>query len=111
MKKLNKVSDAIAKYKYPILVLLIGLILLCLPSKSSRSYAAVSMQEEEMRLASVLSECRGVGETKVLLSDKGAVIVCDGAEDPNVRLDIVNSVRAYTGLGWDEIKVLKTKQK
>ena len=37
----------------------------------------------------------------------GAIIVCDGAEDPVVRLAVVNAVRNATGLGADSISVLK----
>ena len=39
----------------------------------------------------------------------GAVIVCQGADDPSVRLAIVNAVSKVTGLGTDRIAVLKMK--
>ena len=39
----------------------------------------------------------------------GAIIVCDGADDPSVRLAIVNAVSNATGLGADKITVLKMK--
>lgn len=39
----------------------------------------------------------------------GAVIVCEGADDPSVRLAIVNAVSKVTGLGTDRIAVLKMK--
>lgn len=109
--KFKNVQDAFSKYKYPILILLVGVLILCIPSASRKPEEETFFRDEETRLSTILEECRGVGEASVLLSDKGAVIVCDGADDPNVRLDIVNSVRAYTGLGWDDIKVFKAKQK
>lgn len=37
---------------------------------------------------------------------KGAVIVCDGASSPEVRLGIIKAVSAYTGLGSDRITVM-----
>lgn len=40
---------------------------------------------------------------------QGAIIVCDGADDPNVRLRIVEAVSRSTGLGADRISVLKMK--
>lgn len=40
---------------------------------------------------------------------RGAVIVCQGADDPSVRLAVVNAVRCVTGLGADDISVLKMK--
>lgn len=40
---------------------------------------------------------------------RGAVIVCEGADDPQVRLSIVEAVSKVTGLGTDRISVLKMK--
>ena len=39
----------------------------------------------------------------------GAIIVCKGADDPQVRLAIVTAVSNATGLGADRITVLKMK--
>ena len=39
----------------------------------------------------------------------GAIIVCDGADDMNVRLQVVEAVSKATGLGADKISVLKMK--
>ena len=40
---------------------------------------------------------------------RGAVIVCQGADSPAVRLAIVEAVANVTGLGSDKISVLKMK--
>lgn len=40
---------------------------------------------------------------------QGAVIVCQGADSPSVRLAIVDAVSKVTGLGSDCISVLKMK--
>ena len=40
---------------------------------------------------------------------RGAVVVCQGADDPVVRLAIVEAVSNATGLGSDRISVLKMK--
>lgn len=37
----------------------------------------------------------------------GAVVVCEGARSPQVRLEIIEAVAAFTGLGSDKIKVLE----
>ena len=50
---------------------------------------------------------QGVGEAYVLVSDSGVVVVCDGADNAAVRLEIVTAVRTYTGYGADQITVLK----
>lgn len=38
---------------------------------------------------------------------RGAIIVCDGADDPTVRLSIVDAVSKVTGLSTNHISVLK----
>ena len=38
---------------------------------------------------------------------KGAVIVCDGADDAEAKLAVVSAVEAYTGLTSDRITVMK----
>ena len=40
---------------------------------------------------------------------QGALVVCSGGEDPQVRLRIVEAVSALTGLGADQISVCKGK--
>ena len=40
---------------------------------------------------------------------QGAVVVCQGAEDPQVRLAIVEAVSCATGLGADRITVVRMK--
>lgn len=39
----------------------------------------------------------------------GAVVVCQGADDPQIRLAIVDAVSKLTGLGANNISVLKMK--
>ena len=40
---------------------------------------------------------------------QGAIIVCEGADDPSVQLAMVNAVSKITGLGANRISVLKMK--
>jgi stage III sporulation protein AG len=40
---------------------------------------------------------------------RGAVILCQGADDPTVKLAVVEAVRCVTGLGADQISVQKMK--
>ena len=58
-------------------------------------------------MAHILSSSDGVGEAKVLISDSGVVVVCTGADDASVRLDIIRAVGSYTGFGADKITILK----
>ena len=40
---------------------------------------------------------------------RGAVVLCQGADRPSVKLAVVEAVRCVTGLGADAISVLKMK--
>ncbi|MDR3310227.1 MAG: stage III sporulation protein AG [Oscillospiraceae bacterium] len=40
---------------------------------------------------------------------KGALVVADGASDPNVRLELVSAIASLTGLGADRITVAKMR--
>ena len=42
-------------------------------------------------------------------SYRGAIVVCQGADSPAVKLAIVEAVSRATGLGADSISVLKMK--
>lgn len=158
--KMNKAKTIWEKYKYVILILLVGIVLLLLPSgkKSTSSLAntatpvtvettaAQEAQEAETRLAALLSQIDGAGQVKVLLSYQcsaeteyasddgetviisagsgtqtaverktiypqylGAVVVCEGANAPQVRLDVLQAVAQFTGLSTDKISVLKLR--
>lgn len=112
---------ALGKNKYVLAVLCLGLLLLLLPRRGGeRSQAAagtrdplstsgIPLDTESQRIAALLRQIRGVGEAEVLLSGSGAVVVCQGADQPGVRLDVTNAVTAYTGLGSDKISVIKMK--
>ena len=101
----NKLLPFLEKYKAPLLVLLLGITLMLIPTGSGRGEAV--LPEESERLALLLSETKGVGESLVLVSENGVVVVCDGAENAAVRLDIIRAVGSYTGFGSDRITILK----
>lgn len=154
----KRINELWVKYKYPILVVLVGLGLMLLPSKMEPApERPVQLQQEpdlELRLAAILSQIDGVGRVQVLLTEesgretlyqtdtqtdtdrrtedtvlvedasrtetglvrqtlepkyRGAVILCQGADQPSVRLAIVEAVRCVTGLGADRISVLNMK--
>ena len=92
-----------------------GLLLMTMSSdRHGRTDETVSTQYEQ-RLAGVLCHMEGVGETYVLLSEKpgrdqgfsGAVVICAGGGDPDVRLRVTLAVQAFTALGSDKIIVQK----
>lgn len=88
-------------YKYVILVAVVGLLLLLWPSGQDLGAEG----GEEQRVAELLTRMEGVGKASVLLSENGAVIVCEGGESASVRLHVTQAVRSYTGLGADQIVI------
>lgn len=115
---LSGLGRAMIKNKYVILVLCLGLALLLLPRRSGGSQigngapmeaSGIPLDTESGRIAALLGKIQGVGNAEVLLSGSGAVIVCSGADDARVRLDVTNAVAAYTGLGSDKITVMTMK--
>ena len=44
-------------------------------------------------------------------SDSGVVVVCEGAANPKVRLDIIRAVESYTGYSSDKITILRMTDK
>lgn len=124
MKTIEKsaVLQKLAANKYVIVVILLALVLLLLPDGSKKAEEAagqqnadpleatgVSLATESEKLETLLSQIQNVGRAQVLLSKNGAVVVCDGAELAEVRLDVTNAVISYTGLGSDKISVMKMK--
>ena len=158
----QRINALLGKYKYPILVALVGLGLMLLPSEQEPTEPAeppraVECSLEE-KLEALLARIEGAGQVSVLLTEKegsqtlyqtdsqtdaddsgsrrtddtvliedenrtesglvrqtlgpvyrGAVVLCQGADDPSVKLAVVEAVRCVTGLGADQISVQKMK--
>ena len=152
----QRINALFGKYKYPILVLLVGLVLLALPKGEPPEQVTLPAEtvavDLERRLEALLSQIAGAGQVRVLLTEdtgretvyqtdtqtdadslredtvivedsarmetglvrrtlepryRGAVILCQGADAPGVKLAIVEAVRCVTGLGADRISVQK----
>ena len=106
-KETNALGAAIEKWKYHLLILLIGLLLMLIPTSKERETSA---DDAQGALAAVLQNTQGVGEARVLISDHGVVVACAGASNASVRLDIIRAVCSYTGFGSDKITILKLKK-
>ena len=163
---LDTAGRFIKKYQYVFLIVVIGIVLLMIPSrKKSQEHTitqAISNEEStkelEDKLGVILSKINGAGKVEVLLTffageeyvfqtnedsntstDKnekqvdtvlitdsnrtqtglvrktlaptyrGAVVICEGADNPAVQLAIVDAVADATGLSTNHISVLKMK--
>ena len=158
----QKAGVLLRKYRYALLVLLVGAVLLLwssdnTPDQGSAAAAQTDQVTVTEELTKILSQIRGVGRVEVMLSvavgqetiyvydedvrtgesgttkkdtviitDKdrnesglikvvipeqylGAVVVCEGADQPAVKLAVVEAVSRATGLGADRITVQKMK--
>lgn len=156
----EKGREALEKYRYAVLVLVLGIVLLLLPTQGEGTRqeaekspeSAFQLEAFEARLEEVLSQVEGAGETRVILtldggsrqvlaqdqqrderggaattvvvgkgsgtqevvalqtlapSFRGALVVCPGGGDPQVKLRLMEAVSALTGLGADCISVCR----
>ena len=158
----NKITGIVSKYKYTVLILLIGVALLLIRLKNDPTETITTTEPpnvqmlETSELTEILESIHGAGKVKVLLSfasgeetryqtDKdsnqssdstsireetviitdadrgesglinqvnppkylGAIVVCEGADSASVKLAITQAVAKITGLGTDNICVLK----
>ena len=103
MGERKRLSAKLEKFKYPLLILAIGLLILLMPSGAS---AKTESPGEEQRMQELLCSTEGIGRAMVLISDKGVVVTCEGAENPLVRLDIIRAIGSYTGFGSDKITIM-----
>lgn len=102
----SDILKSMERWKYPLLILLLGLMLLLLPNTEKQAPVEPGPQDA---LAKLLTDSQGVGRAQVLISETGVVVVCDGASNASVRLDIIRAVNSYTGFGSDKITILKFK--
>lgn len=161
---LEKISALFTKYKFAILILVLGLSFMIIPKSRKENTAEYTVQTSspeiifEEKLASMLSRMDGAGEVQVILTQlegeqtlyqtndscskegsginertetvtvtdsnrnetglvkqivpavyKGAIILCQGADDPSVKYNIINAVSKLIGIGSNCISVLKMK--
>ncbi len=85
----NKGLDSIKKFRYPILILILGVVLLLIPGKSATKSVqtpitpVLQVQENKLtQLQDILSQIQGVGRVEVMLSiSAGAKTVYQTDED------------------------------
>lgn len=162
---IRRAKEVLGKYQYVLILLLVGVLLLALPTGEKKTEAPepsdpVNGAETscwsglEERLESALRQIEGAGEVSVVLAMKagprqvlaqegkvgenshetttvlasgsagvrepvriqelgpsyqGALVVAQGADDPQVRLALSQAVSALTGLGADKITICKGK--
>lgn len=159
----NTGISILKKYRYALLAILAGILLLTLPEQKTKEDLVFIPETQpesalESKLSQILSLIDGAGRVEVLLTNvsgeetvyqtdedsscaehttdqrrntvlitgegrqetglvkqvnppvyQGALIVCQGADSPQIRLSVVEAVKSVTGLTSDRITVLKMK--
>ncbi len=78
-------------------------------STQDDSKQTTDTQTQTVLISSGSSQQQAVVQQTIYPVCQGAVIVCEGADQPQVKLDLVNAVSSLTGLGSDKISVVKMK--
>ena len=70
--------------------------------------------DEEAKLVTLLESIEGVGEAEVMISTnengaRGAVVVCDGANDFQVIMNVRQAVAAAVGTSEKSVKIYQKK--
>ncbi len=104
----QRINAIFGKYKYPILVLLVGLGLMLLPGREVSEPAPVPVETAdtlERRLEALLSQIQGAGQVRVLLTEdtgRETVYQTDIQADDSSRSEdtvlVEDSARNETGL-------------
>lgn len=102
-------GEKLSGFRFVLLAAAAGLLLLLLPGDGSGTGQESESSVEEARVEAILSQMESVGAVELLLSETGAVVVCQGADDAGVCLRITQAVRCYTGLGADKVQIFKMK--
>lgn len=106
----QRVKEAVHKYRYILLVLLVGLLLMMLPEQTEAETQAITVTQEpgtstQEELEDILSRIKGAGKVQVLLTEyRGSETVFQSDTDrsgDSIRNDTVilsQSDRAQEGL-------------
>ena len=84
-----------------------------LAGDTSLSYSGPTTAPEEYSRSAQTVVVSGGGEEAVVVTReiypqfRGALVVCQGADDPAVRLAVIEAVSALTGLGSDRVCVIR----
>jgi hypothetical protein len=119
----KKVLPLLLKYKYLLVVIMIGILLMLWPvgkslppAETAQSPPELTLTETEERISASLEKIEGVGRIELVLTMRqdhseflGALVVCDGADNNAVAWQVVNAVMSLTGLQSDRITVAKMK--
>ena len=77
---------------------------------ASEEQELIASESDKAKEYISISNNQEISYLKSYLRYEGAVIVCGGCDDVNVRYDVLSAVMAYTGLGADKITICPIAQ-
>ena len=82
--------------------------------EQSVSITQTPTSEEELKLTQLLSQIQGVGEVSVMIyqtkeGEKSVVVVCDGANDLQVNMNVREAAAAALGTTKNAVKIYLKK--
>ena len=82
--------------------------------KSEKESVTTAMTETEIKVSRLLQEIQGVGDAEVIVCEeengvKTVVVVCDGAKDIRVVLNVREAVAAALGTDEKSVKIYQKK--
>ena len=97
------------------LIFIIAISLIIYSSVATSKQTEKTFQnEDELRLASILSSIDGAGEVETMISKSsgeivGVLVIADGASNPLVRLRLLQAASSALGVDSDVVSVLSSK--
>ena len=97
------------------LIFIIAISLIIYSSVATSKQTEKTFQnEDELRLASILSSIDGAGEVETMISKSsgeivGVLVIADGASNPLVRLRLLQAASSALGVDSDVVSVLSRK--
>lgn len=114
LKTWEKVKG-IKNIKIIALIFIIAISLIIYSSVATSKQTEKTFQnEDELRLASILSSIDGAGEVETMISKSsgeivGVLVIADGASNPLVRLRLLQAASSALGVDSDVVSVLSRK--
>lgn len=106
----EKLSQFVQKYKYAVLVLLAGIVLMLLPTQKESATETVITPEKdsilsvEERLALILGQIKGAGEVQVLLTE------ASGGEIVYQTNDDISQSDTSSSTHWDTVTITDSQR-
>ena len=120
MESNNRKSYVTSKWKDILIICGLGILLMFVTwkvfyTKEDAEFASSTMSENEQKVSRILREIYGVGEANVMICEtengvESVVVVCEGANNIRVLMNIREAVAAALGTEEKTVKIYLKKE-